>query len=104
MNPSNENKEKQNRANEAKLWWYIAKLEKTILMCGGIAVLLAVLAAFSPDSADFAVAPIALALGMVTIFTYGVIGTIRTELLKRFREIDELKKEIQELKNTLMQK
>ena len=104
MSQSNENKEKQNsETDEAQFLQVVKTFERLILFMGFLVVLMGLLLAFSPGPTEFAVV-LSNLLGVAAVGTYSAISTMRKRMLKRFREIDELKKEVQELKNILTQK
>ena len=104
MSQSNE-KEKQNSKtdDEERSLQVVRTFGWGILMLGFMVVLIGLLLAFSPEPIGFAVLLSSL-LGVAAVFTYSAISTMRKSMLERFREIDELKKEVQELKNILAQK
>jgi len=104
MSQSNE-KEKQNSKtdDEERSLQVVRTFGWGILMLGFMVVLIGLLLAFSPEPIGFAVLLSSL-LGVAAVFTYSAISTMRKSMLERFREIDELKKEVQELKTFLTQK
>ena len=105
MSQSNENKENQNsKTNEERLLQGVRTFERLLLFIGFLVILCAYIVYFSPGPQDNFVALPVLLLGLAAVGTYSAISTMRKSMLECFREIDELKKEVQELKNILTQK
>jgi len=105
MSQSNENKEKQNnKTDEERLLQVVKTFERCLLFMGFLVMFCAYIVYFSPGPQDNFVALPVLLFGLATVLTYSAMSMMRTRMLERFREIDELKKEVQELKNILTQK
>ena len=104
MSQSNEVTEKStNKADGEQLLQRIIIVELLIVFMGVLVVFCALMIYFDPDDLKFFVIPINL-LGVIAFLTCAAISPMRTRMLEHIREIDELKKEVQELKNILTQK